>query len=317
MSQVVEGVGEGLYTPPFKILSIDGGGVRGVFPAKIVELMQTKLGIDMYQAFDLIVGTSTGSIIAAAISVKYDLTQLVKDYCENAPKIFKKRWWNHELFTSKYKSAPLENFLHKSLGGVELGEIKKPLIINATNASIGSPYVFKTVYQVYQDKGKADYCRDGKVPLYKAVLASCSAPTYFDPVDIDGTLVCDGGIWANDPSLVAYTDVARNFPGNRGNIRILSLGTRQQTEEIYQPQRRWGFLTGWRRGEMVEFFMSCQAKLPQNVLNLIDKHMVLRIVPPMDNYKLDDCCSIHMLIERAKKEFYENSPAILSFFNIG
>jgi len=312
MSQVVEGVGEGSYTPPFKILSIDGGGVGGVLPAKIVELMQTKLGIDIYQAFDLIVGTSTGSIIAAAIATRYDLTRLVKDYCDNAPKIFKKRWWNHELFTSKYNSTPLENFLHKSLGEIQLGDIQKPLIINATNASIGSPYVFKSAYQ---DRGKGDYCRDGEVPLYKSVLASCSAPSYFDPVDIDGTLICDGGIWANDPALVGYIDVTRNFPKSRDNVRILSLGTGQQIEKIYQPQRMWGLLTGWRGIELVEFLMSCQAKVPENALKLIDKDMIFRINPSIGDYKLDDFCSIRVLIERAKKEFYKNSPAILSFLS--
>jgi len=313
MSQVVEGVGKESHTPPFKILSIDGGGVGGVLPAKIVELMQTKIGVDIYETFDLIVGTSTGSIIAAAIAIKYDLTRLVKDYCDNAPKIFRKRWWNHGLCNSKYNSALLENFLLERLGETKLGEIQKPLIINATNASSGSVYVFKSAYQ---DKVRGDYCRDGGVPLYKAVLASCSAPSYFDPANIDGTLICDGGIWANDPSLVGYTDVARNFPERRDNVRILSLGTGQQTEKIYQPQRRWGLLTGWRSTELVEFLMSCQAKFPQNVLSLIDKDIVLRINPPIKNYKLDDCGRIHTLTELAKDEFPKKSKAILDFLHL-
>ena len=310
-TRVVKGRMEGKgVSEPFKILSIDGGGVRGIFPAKILELMEAKLGINLHETFDLIVGTSTGSIIAAAIAVKYKLTQLVSDYHENAPKVFKKRWNFRGLYRSKYSSAFLESFLLERFGEVTLGEIEKPLILNATNVSVGDVHVFKSSYQDIQRNG--DYVRDRKVPLYKAVLASCSAPTYFDPMDIDGTLICDGGIWANNPSLVGYADAIKNFCTD--NVRILSLGT-GQARQIYQPAKTWGYLTGWKSTKLVEFSMSCQVKFPQNVLQLIDSDKILRISPLIDNYGLDDHQNIPTLIELAKSEFTSNNAKISDFLN--
>ncbi len=299
---------------PFRVLSIDGGGVRGIFAAKILELMETKLNIDIYKTFDLIVGTSTGSIIAAAIITKYDLTQLVKDYDENAPKIFRKKKLAGIHLSSKYDSSFLESFLQEKLGKRKLGEIEKPLILNATNVSLGEVYVFKSSYQKVQRKG--DYVRDREVPLYKAVLASCSAPIYFDPVDINGTLICDGGIWANNPSLVGYTDAIRNFSEQRDNIKILSLGTGQAQHNYKKPQRwGWGFLTGWKHTQLVDFMMSCQTKFPQNVLQLIDPDGIFRINPPIDKYPLDNYQNIPILVERAKEMFTKDNTGISDFLN--
>ncbi len=294
----------------FKILSIDGGGVRGVFAAKMLELIETKLGIDICNTFDLIVGTSTGSIIAATIAIEHSLTQLVDDYLKNAPKIFRKRLSLH--FRSKYDLTPLANFLHDRLGDIKLGKIEKPLILNATNVSVGGVYIFKSSYQHQQRKG--DYVRDGEVPLYKAVLASCAAPIYFDPVDINGTLVCDGGIWANNPSLVGYTDAIRNFQAN--NIKILSLGT-GTAKKIYQPEKKWGFLTGWKKTKLVEFVMSCQTAFPQNVLYLLDSGKILRIDTEIENYGLDNHRNMTILVELAKSEFTKHNTEIRDFLLSG
>lgn len=295
----------------FKALSIDGGGIRGVFPAKILELMQTKLSVNIHDTFDLLVGTSTGSIVAAAIAIKYDLTQLVTDYCENAPKVFKKRGNLLGLCRSKYDSAFLESFLFNIMGDIKLGEIEKPLILNATNVSVGDVHVFKSSYQKKQRKGC--YTRDGEVPLYKAVLASCAAPIYFDPVDINGDLVCDGGIWANNPSLVAYTDAIRNFHPN--NIKILSLGT-GETKRIYQPTKRWGYLTGWKRTKLIDVSMACQTKFPENVLQLIDFVKILRINCSTGDYALDKYQHIPTLIEMAKNQFPSVNADIVNFLEI-
>ena len=296
---------------PFRVLSIDGGGVRGVFAAKILSLMETKLHTNIYEDFDLIVGTSTGSIIAAAIAMKYDLTQLVEDYSESASKIFKKRMSFFGLLRSKYDSKFLADFLFSRLGDITLGKIEKPLILNATNASVGDVHIFKSAYQKRQRRG--DYVRDGEVPLHKAVLASCSAPIYFDPVDINGTLVCDGGIWANNPSLVGYTDAIRNFQTD--NIKILSLGT-GQAKQVYRSAKTWGFLTGWKKTKFVDFLMSCQTKFPQNVLSLIGPEKILRINPSIDNYELDDYENIPTLIELAKSEFTRDNTKISTFLDM-
>jgi len=295
----------------FRVLSIDGGGVRGILPAQILLLIEKELHIDIYKTFDLIVGTSTGSIIASSIAVRNDLTALMNAYFENASSIFRKRWNFYGAVRSKYNNQILEKFLFHKFGNITLGEIEKPLILNATNVSTGDIHVFKSAYQKTQRKG--DYVRDGKVPLYKAVLASCAAPIYFDPVNIEGTLVCDGGIWANNPALVGYTDAIRNFRAD--NIKILSLGT-GQTRQIYRPAKMWGFLLGWKRTRLVDFFMSCQTKFPQNVLELIDSKRIFRINPDIENYELDKYQNIPMLVKSAESEFTRHGREIRNFLHL-
>lgn len=297
-----------IISKPFKILSIDGGGIRGIFPATILSLMEEKLDINIYDTFDLIVGTSTGSIIAGAIAVRYDLKKLGQDYAENAADIFQKRWNCCGLLRSKYDSKFLADFLFRRLGKITLGEIEKPLILNATNASVGDVYVFKSFYQKQQRKG--DYVRDANVPLHKAILASCSAPIYFDPVDINGTLVCDGGIWVNNPSLVGYTEAKKNFEVD--NFKILSLGT-GEARYAYQSARRWGFLTGWKKLKLVDFLMSCQTKSPQNILELLAPNAILRINEKIDNYALDNYKSIPILKALAEDTFTKRNEEIKKF----
>lgn len=296
----------------FKILSIDGGGVRGILPAKFLSLMEEKLGVSLHKDFDMVVGTSTGSIIAAAIAVDYNMSQLAEDYRKHSKDIFRKRWSLKGMCRSEYDSKPLSQFLHEKFGEVKLGEINHPLILNATNASIGDVHVFKSSYQLTQRKG--DYVRDGEVPLYKAVLASCSAPLYFDPVDIDGTLVCDGGLWANNPALVGYTDAIRNF--KKTNIKILSLGT-GRADIAYKSASRWGFLTGWKKEKLVDFMMSCQTRFPSNVLSLIDEKTILRITPEISgNFPLDKCENIPTLLEEAKSLFTKQSSELQKFLTL-
>lgn len=294
----------------FRVLSLDGGGVRGIFVAKILSLIEKNLQLKAHEAFDLIVGTSTGSIIAGSIAVKYNLTKLVEDYHENAPKIFHKRSPFGGLWHSKYNSKILEEFLYNRLGDIELGKIEKPLILNATNASIGDVHIFKSSYQKKEREG--DYARDGNIPLFKAVLASCAAPIYFDPVNIDGTLVCDGGIWANNPSLVGYTDARKNFQAKK--IKILSLGT-GKTRKIYLPSKRWGYFSGWKKDNLVDFAMLCQTTFPQNVLELLYPDDILRVNPEIGNYELDDCQNVPKLIELAKSEFVKRASKIEKFLH--
>ena len=294
----------------FKILSLDGGGVRGIFSARVLDLMNDALGINVCNTFDLLVGTSTGSIVAAAIATGHSLSELVSDYECFAPLIFKKRVSARGLLRSKYDNNVLETFLRESFGEVTLGDIKVPLIINATNVSTGSVHVFKSSYQ--EDRRGGDYFRDGDVPLYKAVLASCSAPTYFDPVEISGDLVCDGGLWANNPALVGYVDATRNFNRTTVNTRILSIGT-GNPQQFYLPSKRWGLVTGWKKGKIVNFAMLSQTQYAENCLGLIMPENIRRINPEIENWKLDDCKALPALKSLALREVTNRGESTRKF----
>ena len=294
----------------FKILSLDGGGVRGIFSAQVLNSINDKLGINTCNTFNLLVGTSTGSIVAAAVAIGYDLSKLVQDYECYAPRIFKQRFSLRGYLRSRYDSKILGNFLHESFKETTLGDIKTPLIINATNVSTGKVHVFKSSYQ--EERRGGDYVRDGDVPLYKAVLASCSAPTYFDPVKISDDLVCDGGLWANNPALVGYVDAINNFNETPAKMKILSIGT-GNTRQFYLPSYMWGLVTGWKREQIVSLVMLSQTQYAENCLDLIMPENVLRINPEIGNWKLDDYRVLPTLKSLASQEVTNRGELIKGF----
>ena len=89
-----------------------------------------------------------------------------------------------------------------------LGEISTPLMITSSDISTGGVHVFKSRY--LKDLGEP-YVRDGNVALSEAILASCVAPTYFDPMPVGDFLLADGGLWANNPSIIALTEAVSKF----------------------------------------------------------------------------------------------------------
>ncbi len=294
----------------FKILSLDGGGIRGIFSAQVLNSVNDRLGINTHGVFDLVVGTSTGSIVAAAIATRYDLSKLIGDYECYAPKIFKRRFSLRGFLRSRYDNKILENLLHDSFKEITLGEIKTPLIINATNVSTGKVHVFKSSYQEARRGG--DYVRDDDVPLYKAVLASCSAPTYFNPVKISDDLVCDGGLWANNPALVGYVDAISNFKQTPVNMKILSIGT-GNTRQFYLPSDMWGLVTGWKGAKIVSLAMLSQTQNAENCLGLIMPENILRINPEIQNWSLDDHEVLPTLRSLASQEVTNRGKMIKEF----
>jgi len=139
----------------FRILSIDGGGIRGVFPAHMLYCVKHRLGINIEEHFDMIAGTSTGSIVAAAVACKIDPAKVVAMYKEHGPKIFsRKKSWLPQKFAkyqpaleNLYENEALKTALVETFGEVRLGEIPIPLLMPATDIGNGGVHVFKSAYQ--------------------------------------------------------------------------------------------------------------------------------------------------------------------------
>lgn len=301
----------------FKILSIDGGGIRGVFPAHLLYCMKHRLGVKVDEHFDMIAGTSTGAIVAAAVACKIDPGKIVTMYREHGSDIFSRK---KSLIPAKYQPAlqslygneNLRIALEETFGEVKLGEIPIPLLIAATDIGNGGVHVFKSGYQ-------KDYDRDGKVLLHQAVLASCSAPTYFNPTKVNEYLLADGGLWANNPSLAAVIDAQRRLNINISDIRILSLGTgHAKTCYGVNIDREWGLINGWRGKEFISFMMSLQAQTTHNYLQLmLREDQILRLNFESDcPLPLDDYTAIDDLISNADRMFTHNSPKIKDFLSV-
>lgn len=298
----------------FKILAVDGGGIRGVFPAHILNCIQRRLGLKIIDHFEMITGTSTGSIVAAAVACDVDLDQVLTLYKEHGPSIFTRiSFWGprkyEAAFRSRYKKDILASLLKGVFGEVKLGEISIPLLIPATDIGNGGVHVFKSGYS-------KDFIRDREVLLRDAVIASCSAPTYFDPSKVNEYLLADGGLWANNPSLAAVIDAQKRLGKELSDIKILSIGTgHAKTCYGVGSDRKWGLLNGWKGPEFIDFLMSLQAQSTQNYLQLLlNESQILRLNFESDcPLPLDDCTAIDDLISNADRLFTHNGKRIREF----
>jgi patatin-like phospholipase/acyl hydrolase len=300
----------------FRILSIDGGGLRGIFPAHILKCISERLDVDLQQSFDFIAGTSTGSIIAAGIAVGKSPAEIVDLYKEYGSAIFsseKKSFFPKKIrrgIHSAYEKDELESVLEKAFGDVRLGEIKVPLLIPATDIGHGSVHVFKSSYS-------PEFTRDKTVLLRDAVLASCSAPVYFDPTKLDSYLLADGGVWANNPALAALIDTKHRLGINLERVSMLSLGTgHSRTAYGVNTDRNWGLLTGWKNLDFIDFLLSLQAQSTTNYLKLmISKEQLIRLNFETDKpIPLDKIDVLDDLISRADREFTHCSANLMAFF---
>jgi patatin-like phospholipase/acyl hydrolase len=306
-----------MHQRTFKILSIDGGGIRGIFPAHILYCISDRLGIRINEKFDMIAGTSTGSIIAAAIACRIEPLRVVELYREHGPNIFSRK---NSFFYKKAVSAIqslydkncLQIVLQDTFGDLKLGNINKPLLIPETDIGYGGVHVFKSSYS-------QDFTRDNQVLVSDAVLASCAAPTYFDPAKVNEYLLADGGLWVNNPSLAAVIDAQRRLNIDLSDINILSLGTgHAKISYGVNTNRKWGLLRAWKGPEFINFLMSLQAQSTHNYLQLmLDKEQMLRLNFESDlPLPLDDITAVDDLISRADRVFTHQSPEIRKFFNI-
>lgn len=303
----------------FKILSIDGGGIRGVYPAHILKCFEEKLGINLLESFDMIAGTSTGSIIAAGVACDIRATEIVNMYKAHGEDIFKKkksripfkklRNITQPLLESVYDCGSLYKVLKGVFNDSTLGEIAKPLILPATDVGNGGVHVFKSAYD-------PTFNRDRLVKVRDAVLASCSAPTYFDPHKVDEYLLSDGGLWANNPALVAVIDAQKRLGINYDDMQVVSIGT-GHSKVAYGLKHKgdWGLVTGWRHKEFISFMLSLQSQSALNYLKLhLKPEQILRIDFESDtDLPLDDVSEIDNLISLADKNFTYGSKEISNF----
>ena len=302
----------------FRILSIDGGGMRGVFPAHILKCVSERLEVRARDHFQLIAGTSTGAIIAAAVACGIEPGEIVSMYLKHGQEIFRPMGRPlpriiRSALSSLYDSTRLKGILKSIFGETKMGDVQVPLLLPATDVGLGGVHVFKSSYS-------PDFTRDRDVPVYEAVVASCSAPMYFDPVRVKEYLLADGGLWANNPSLAAVIDAQHRLNAHLEYIRVLSLGTGYARESYgLGSNRRWGILRAWKGTELVAFIMSVQARSIHNYLKLmLGDQQLLRLDFDSDlPLPMDDCSSVDDLISRADKEFSYRSADLKRFLQLG
>ena len=293
----------------FNILALDGGGIRGIYAAHVLAKLEDTLSVPVRECFNLIAGTSTGSILAGAASMNIPMETLVGLFESQAAHIFcRRRFSIFPFIRSRYSTHPLDHVIGEYLPEVTMGDVPTPLMITSSNISTGGVHVFKSRY--LEEMGEP-YVRDGRVRLRDAILASCAAPTYFDPRQVGEYLLADGGLWANNQTIIAVTEAISKFRQPLGKIRVLSVGT-GRVGSFYTRSGAWGLLTGWGRSKLVAYVLGLQSQASTNMAKLLlgDRHM--RLDPEINSWKLDDIKHVESMKALADRDFTQYSKAILA-----
>ncbi|MGG5812263.1 patatin-like phospholipase family protein [Falsiroseomonas sp. CW058] len=288
-----------------RILSFDGGGIRGLIPAIALGQVAQALGIPGKQLaarFHIVAGTSTGGIMAAGLcapgALRHGPAELVELYENHGETIFPPGAWSRRnpLSDVKYDPAPLEGVLAQRLGQAQLSEVSPELMVTAWDLERAWPKLFCS--------WRARHASVEDFRLCDVARATSAAPTYFPPAEIlslDANYdreqrrhaLCDGGVFANDPAALALAEARRLFPRAERAL-VLSLGTGARVNRIDGAKAMgWG-VAGWLPG-LIDVFMDGAAALTQHEMMLrqardeLDYYRLqLELDPPPPSYSLDD-----------------------------
>lgn len=296
-----------------KILSIDGGGIKGVFPASFLSVVEEATGKRIFDYFDLIVGTSTGGIIALGLGMGFSAKEILDFYEKLGPEVFSGNRLTRFLRSvgvSKYSNTSLRHALEKKFGNKKLGESHNRLVIPSLNLENGEVHLYKTAHhQRFQ--------RDYNEKVVDIALATSAAPTYFPTHrSASGTPLVDGGLWANNPMGLAVVEAIGVLEWPREQLKVLSIGC--TTEPINIKWARsfpmgkayWGF-------RVADLFMSAQSSASCGMAQLLAGHAnVTRISPSVTNGKfgLDVIKEIESLKGLGNSEARKALPSIELFF---
>jgi predicted acylesterase/phospholipase RssA len=268
-----------------RILSIDGGGIKGVFPAAFLATVEQSIGANIADYFDLIVGTSTGGVIALGLGMGLSAGDILSFYETHGPSIFGGNRFLRSMrswFRAKYDHGPLEAALIDVFGDRKLGESRKRLVIPSLNSETGEVHVWKTSHHPRLE-------RDYRCRAVEVGLSTAAAPTFFPTYVTDsGIPLLDGGMWANNPIAVATVEALGILGWQSDEIQILSLGCTTPPLDVDWGRRHSLGKFGWAN-KISEVFLAAQSFSANGMaLHLVkDRKQVLRISPSIAGKKFD------------------------------
>ncbi len=237
-----------------RVLSIDGGGIRGIIPAMVLAEIERRTGERIAQIFDLIAGTSTGGILALGLTKpggdgepEYSAEELIELYETEGRHIFSIPAW-HRMYSvgglaeERYPAAGIEEVALEYFGDVRLAQALTEVLVTAYEIERRGPWLFKRRHALDPARGFDPLMRE-------VVRATSAAPTYFEPVQLEvgpeGDLAfIDGGVHSNNPAMCAYVEAMKIHP-QEDDFLVVSLGTGELTRSLpYEEVKGWG-LARW------------------------------------------------------------------------
>lgn len=301
----------------FRILSIDGGGIRGIIPATLLSQLEKVMTEPLWKFFDLICGTSTGGIIALAIAVGKSMEEMKRFYDYEAKDIFpqlkRRDCYNRILRYTKvllgnggrYDSDLLEEKLKKEFQSLKMKDANTRLCIPSIDITNGKVVVYKSPHKVKRP-GIEELKDDSDKEMWRVARATCAAPTFFKTAKIKDSYFVDGGMWANNSSLIGVVEAIRcGF--DLDEINLLSLGTGNTVFQVEQNKADKMNLLNWGVGGLVELSFEVQSQSVHNIVNCLLSHeRYLRLQFNFkENIGLDDVSRLGDL-KAAAQDLYRN-----------
>ena len=303
-----------------RVLSIDGGGIRGIIPALVLAHLERQTGQPASELFDLMVGTSTGGILALALSLQGEEGQpllgakrMVALYERHGAEIFEQSLWRKVrtvggIFEEAYSHKALEAVLEYYFGDRTLSECGVPAMVTS--------YDIQNRRTVFMKSWHPDH---SALLCSEAARATSAAPTYFEPANLqwadEKRTLIDGGVYMNSPAVSAYAEARKLFPDEP--IAMLSLGTGELTRPIpYEEARTWGSAL-WVMS-LLDCMFDGVSKAADHQMRLFLGDQYLRLQTPL-NYASDDMDdaskgNIRNLKQTARELVRHQQSALIQFF---
>ncbi|MFP3025678.1 MAG: patatin-like phospholipase family protein [Wolbachia sp.] len=303
------------------ILSVDGGGIRGIIPAIILAEIEKRARKPISQIFDLMAGTSTGGIVVAGLCKKdqqgnpqYSANDLVELYQKYGSYIFKSSFFRRSILSwfncAQYPHKNIESILEKYFGDDTLQNTLNNVLLTSYDIQNNCPFFFKS--------WKEDR---NFIKLRDVLRAATAAPTYFAPkylkINQKEMVLVDGGVFANNPAACAYASGKRLFPND--DILLLSIGTGRTDRSIeYANSKRFGKI-GWIKPLLnVMFASSLDAVNYQLDQVIADKYIRIQLQLKLASADMDNITlkNIKFLQQEANAMIEENQKVIEKFCDV-
>lgn len=225
----------------YRILAFDGGGMRGIFISYALKRLEEEFNINIMDYFDMVVGTSSGSLIASNLLLGSSGKEIYDEYFGDRDIFFSRKKKIQDLvkttFYAQYEADVLEEELRKKFGNMNINDLyikskEKDFAFCSSNFSRSKPLIYAP------EKFKEIDSVKSEASVFESLRSSTAAPLFFEPF-IDGKtgdILIDGGLWANNPSMVGINLAISKFGLNTNNIEVLSFGQVLTSKKIELPK---------------------------------------------------------------------------------
>lgn len=314
--------GEEPHEQAVRVLSVDGGGVRGIVPAMVLAEIERRTGKKSADLFDVVAGTSIGSVLAVGVTVpgddgrpRWSAEEGVDIFKERLPKVFDRSGWHSMagvggLFQERYDQGPVEAMLDHYFGDHMLSEALADVVVPAYDLVGNDVLLFDSV------AAKSDPDQD--LLMRVVIRGSTAAPTYFEPEPVGPPLtkqeylLVDGGLFANNPGVCAFMEVQRRHLGS--DVVMISLGTGASERPLTRPEvKSWG-LAHWARPIFNLVMDSASQATHHHLRSLLGGQRYFRFNPGLKDcsHRLDDAGldNLKALEERGRELIASSSEQI-------